>query len=78
MQRYGKRGGEITIINTMGLLKNQRKWDPEVIPIGWTLTEEKIVSLNLEKCRKEETWIKICRRIWDGRDNKDVKVICVG
>lgn len=61
----------------MWLLKNQRKWDPEVIPIGWTLTEEKIVSLNLEEYRQEETWIKICMWIWDRKKDKDVKVICV-
>lgn len=35
--------------NTAELLKNQGKWDPEVIPIDWPLTGGKFVCLNLEE-----------------------------
>lgn len=65
------------MINTMGLLWNEGKWDPEVIPIDWSLTGEKLVSLNLEEQRQEEVWIEICMKIWGRGDNQDVKVICV-
>lgn len=49
VQRYRRERGKIMMINTMGLLWNEGKWDPEVIPIDWSLTGEKLVSLNLEE-----------------------------
>lgn len=41
-------------MNRVRLLKNQGKRDPEVIPTDWSLTGEKLVSLNLETRRQEK------------------------
>ena len=54
VQRYRKERGEITTMNRVRLLKNQGKRDPEVIPTDWSLTGEKLVSLNLETRRQEK------------------------
>lgn len=41
-------------MNRVGLLKNQGKRDPVVIPTAWSSTGEKLVSLNLETRRQEK------------------------
>lgn len=75
--RYRKCRGEITVINTVALLKNQGKWDSKVIPI--------VAFDRRERYFSEPRGIK-ARRGMDkdlyaylGQGgHKGVKIICVG
>lgn len=75
LQRYKKERGEITI-HTVGLLKDQEKWDPQVILTDLLLTGKKLVSLNLEDWGQKNDR-DFYEYLGQG-DQQDGKVICTG